>query len=901
MERKDIFVEADTFLEDGLSSKKVLEKEKEGKVNTPKKIWTNSVLFIVLRNLLNWFNIILLAVAIFFLSYGVGFPGSDYGLSKYAFLIPVALNFLIGIYQEIKAKRTLDKVSIINTPDAKVLRDGKELSISSQKIVEGDLLVVERGEQIPVDGTIVEGNLSLNESLLTGEQKEQKKGVGEKVLGGTIIDEGKAKIVVTAVGKDTYSNTLKKELSRQQKPQSEMTNGVQRIVLVLSLLIIPFALITAFTAYRTYSALGQGLTNAVIQAMAVEVGTTVVGAIPTGLVLLTSTRCALSIISLYKKKTTIRELRAVEGLAFSSVVCMDKTGTLTTGRMRVKEVRYLKNGDPAHIQTRLKDVLNNVPDNSETITAMRKKFKGEKTSKVKEVIPFNSKIKYSGCVFEEEPSLFALGAPSFLLTDKEVLREVESLAKKGLRVLAFVQKDLSNGAVTPLCLIVLQDEIRPHTKDAIKDLLASDVVLKLISGDDPVTVSAIASDLGMMGSDRSIDMSKVQEDEDYVSLVREKVIFGRSTPEQKKKLIQALQKDGKKVTMVVDGLNDLLASKASDCSVCIAHEGGASAVSQVADVTILDGDFIHMPQIIKEGRKSVNNMERSATLFLMKSFLALGLSAFSPMFGHLPYSIEGLYLVTWFVTGLGGFMLGLEDNNEVIHGRFMKTVLSRSIPTSVFLLVVVLGVQMVVMAGGLPYAVVQTRYGEGLSSSILQQGYNLNSTLDFNQFQRLYGDLVISGEMTQELFYKNLVVLEEPLAILCCLIGAYAVLLRSTLPVNKFRLLALGVSLFLCLFFLFLMPNYFLGVDTVAKDVRSQPIWLFDRNTSSLYFVLTVGNAGWLYFLGTLLLSYPLVSFMTAFSDRYVFRTTDTFGRLFSMVDLKKDDSLKNSFKFLSK
>lgn len=900
--RKRIDIEDSVLLKDGLSTAQVQRQVKNHLSNKPQWDFSNSYLMIVLKNIFNWFNVILFGVAIVFVVMGVGFGDSQYGITKYAFLIIVIINLLIGIYQECKAKRTLEKLRFVNTPKAKVFRNGKVEKIPVDDLVENDLLLVERGMQIPVDGVVIEGSLVMNESMLTGEQIEKKRGFGDLVYGGTIVNEGLAKVRITAVGRKTYANRLKKDLSKQAKPKSEMVTGVHVIVMMLSILIIPFACITGYTAYQTLMMHGQSLDRAGMQTMAVEIGTTIVGAIPTGLVLLTSTRCALSIISLFKKNTAIRELRAVEGLAYSKVVCLDKTGTLTTGKMNWYQTTFLHK-DEEYVVDRLRRVLAGVPDNSETINALRRHYPYYGQDKPKDVIPFNSKIKFSACEFaDEKGQLFELGAPSFLLGDEfaHVKKEVDVLAKQGYRVMAFVKKNRKNGRVVPLCILCLDDELRPNVREAIANLLEANVQLKIISGDNPLTASAIAARLGIPNAENymdltGMDLGKVRES------VNDTVVYGRATPEQKKDIVQALQEQGLRVTMVIDGLNDLLASKASDCSVAISHSGGAPAVSQVADVTILDGDFKHMPEIIKEGRKSVNDMERSATLFLMKSFLALGLAAFSPIFGHLPYSIEGLYLVTWFVTGLGGFVLGLEDTNEEINGKFLPTVMSNSIPSSIFLLMVVISVQLMVYFNGVGYAILQPRGDSTLNNFFIDNGYDVGRQITYNEFQELYGKWIAMGEgYDSNSFYMNLFVLEEPLAIISCVIASLAVLVRTVMPINKFRIFAMSLVVICILGFLCLMPNYFLGVDSVPKELRTNVIWLFGKD-SSLYWLITKYTLAWVWLLCLLVLSFPTLSLMQNFSDRFIFKKTKKFGKLFTTVDLKNDDSLKNSFRFLYK
>lgn len=877
------------FKSNGLTSQQVKELTKLGLVNKIKENFKQSYWMIVLKNLFNWFNIILFGLAIVFLCFQVGFNGSEYGITKYGFLLPVFFNLIIGLIQECKAKHTVDKLKILNVPKVKVIRDGKEMEIQQEEVVLNDLVVVERGLQVPVDGFVLDGYLSLNESLLTGEQNEKKHGVGDKILAGTIVETGRALIKTTAVGDNTYSACLRKNLVKQKKPKSEMVNGVHILVIALSILVVPFAAVTGYTAYQNF-AQGNSLStlqNNISQEIAVEVGTTIIGAIPTGLVLITSARCALSIISLYKKNVSIKELSAVEGLAFSNFVCLDKTGTITTETMNLESIDFLDN-EPNHVKTYLSAVLKNVPDNSETINAIRRFIHLPIALEVKEVLPFSSKNKFSGCYFKDSPdSFYGLGAPQFLLpVGSPLLAKVKEEASKGIRVLAFVIKNRKTDQVQPLALIKLKDEIRPNAEKALKALVDAGVQVKIISGDDPFTVSSIAHRLNVPGWEKIVNMRELPKDADLKKLVFENVIFGRTTPDQKRDLIQALNATGNKVTMVIDGLNDLLAAKAANCSICIAHKSGASAATQIADVTILDGDFGHLPEIIKEGRKSVNGMERSATLFLMKSFMALGLAAFSPIFKHLPYSIEGLYVVTGFIIGLGGMILGLEDSNEPLKGHFLKVVLSRSIPPGLFMFIPVICVQFMTLSNALPYALGVARFGNA-TSAIQGQAFS------FSQFNSQILTVTSEGTEARNLFLKSVVVIEEPLCILTACIASLGVMTRTCMPLNKFRLMTLGIVFGIAILSILSLPNLFLGMDYIPEDYRWKFIWLFSKDSSVYYLGGYPLAYSWL--LVFLLLTVPFYSLCRNLSDYFVFHTTDKFEKIFQIVDLKTDQSIADS------
>lgn len=893
-------IDEDYYKNNGLTNEQVNELKKYKFTNTFRKNLTESYLWIIFRNLFNWFNIILISLAVVFLIVGVGWKNSEYGITKYMFLLPVFINITIGLVQEIKAKKTVDKLKILNIPKVKVIREGEELFIDQEEVVLFDLIILERGVQVPVDGLILDGFISLNESLLTGEQKEKKHDIGENILAGTIVNSGSAKIKALAVGEDTYSFKLKNDIVKQRKPKSEMTGGVRILVLALSILVIPFAVITGYTAYNNFIGTDKidinSISSYVTQNIAVEVGTTIIGAIPTGLVLITSARCAVSILELYKKNMSIKDLSAVEGLAYSNVVCFDKTGTLTTETMKLESIDFFDN-DPDSVKEHLSVLIKNVPDNSETINAIRRYIDVESSLKVRDVIPFSSSTKFSGCHFDNDTSLYALGAPQFLLNkDDKILDIVKKEAEKGFRVLVFVKKDALEN-IYPLALVKLSDEIRPNAYKSLELLVKSNVQVKIISGDDPLTVSYIAHRLNLPGWDKVVNMQEIGPDADLTKIVTENTIFGRTTPEQKRDLIVALNKAGKKTTMVIDALNDLLAAKAANCSICISHKSGASAATQIADVTILDGDFDHLPDLIKEGRKSINSMERSSTLFLMKSFMTLGLSAFSPLFGHLPYSIEGLYVVTGCIIGLGGTLLGLEDCNEEIKGHFLKNVLSRAIPAGIFMCIPVIAVQLLCYFGVFPYAIYQTRF-EGTMEDIINLGGQIGQGITFKEFNILLKEATIAGKEARNILLNATIVLEEPVCILTACIAAMAVMARTCMPLNKYRLMVLGICFGFAFISIIVLPNIFLGMDFISSEHKYSFVWIFSKDSNIYY----IGGYPLIYswLIVFFIVSFPLYSLFRNFSDRFIFRTTNKFEKIFQKVDFSKDNSIQNSFESYS-
>lgn len=874
--------------EDGLPVSLALRRAKSGLSNNLVRHSFLGYLKIVLKNLFSWFNIILFAVAICFIVFGVGFSReTQYGITKYGFLIPVILNLFIGTYQECKAKALIDRLTLVNEQRVEVLRDKNWIQIPATQIVLGDLIKVGQGMQVPVDGKIIKGFLDLDESILTGEQDIKRRLVGERVLAGAIVISGEARIRVREVGRNTFAQKLRSGVDKLRKPKPEMVRSIDGFVMALSILIVPLSILSGWVSYNTLEPFSD---TGLIQDVAVTVGTTIVGAIPTGLVLLASARCALSVIALYREKTSVKELRSVEGLAMSQVVCLDKTGTLTTGKMEFAGAYYCVE-DRSRVDQLLSAVLRSVPDSSETAIALRSEFNVPSDLEASDVLPFNSKIKHSGCRFVGDDGFYAIGAPQFLLKEANPLLErVKEEASKGLRVLAFV-RIAPDESEEPLCLLYLRDQIRPGAAEVIRQLTAAGVSVKIISGDDPTTVAAIARRLEIPDSDRYLNVKDVDQETLRAAAIYQ-TIFGRATPEQKRDLVRAMQSQGLKVTMVIDALNDLLAAKASDCSICIAHEGGSQAAAQVADVTILDGDFSHMPAIIKEGRKSVNDMQRSATLFLMKSFLALGLAATSPLFGHIPYSVEGLYLVTWFVTGVGGFVLGLEDNNDPVKPGFTKRVLARSIPAGLFLFLTVFSVQLMVRFDAVPFALVHPHLGlievPQEVRAIAQAGEGIN----YSEYLELLG----SG-IERDTLLSSLLFIEEPTCIFAAVIAAFSVMLQVCQPVNKFRLTAMGISGVIVLGATLLMPMFFLGADNIpaGRTLDLVAFWSEDCYFSAISKV----PGAWIYLVCLAVVAIPLFALIKYVSEVFVFRVDQRRFSVLKRVDFRTDDSLKRSIQNL--
>lgn len=884
-----------------LTSAQVEERRRAGLDNRVKRRRYLAYVRIVLANLFSWFNVILFAVAIAFLCIGVGTSAeSRYGITKYGFLLPVVINICIGIFQGVRAQRIIDRIALVSEPKVDAVRDGETVSVKVSDLVIGDLIILKQGLQVPIDGVLLSGILDLDESMLNGETAERRKSAGDELLAGSVVVAGEGQVRIRRVGNDTYAAKLKKEVGKTRKPKPEMVRAIDMFVLVLSVIIVPLAISAGVVSNRTLSPYIGG-TTALFEDIAVNVGTIIVGAIPTGLVLLSSTRCAISAVALYRDKTSVKALSAVEGLALSQVLCIDKTGTLTTGVMEVEDVIYLSDRGQDRVDQLLSAVLSSVPDGSETARALRKKFTAKSDLVAAEIVPFNSRIKYSGCSFEGGSKLFyAIGSSQALIPeDSPAMDRVKQLASSGLRVMAFVERDTERGVTTPLALVCLREEIRPGAGKVIESLSQTGIAVKVISGDDPRTVSAVAARLGISGAERYLDCRDISE-EVLTTSVDQYSIFGRTTPEQKRIIVRELQSQGKRVTMVIDALNDLLAARAADCSICISHEGGASAASDTADVTVTDGDFTHIPAILKEGRKTVGNVQRSATLFLMKSIMTIAVAVCCALFGHIPYSVEGLYLVTWFITGVGGFILGLEDTDAEVAPGFGKRVMSEALPAGLFLFLCIFSVQLMVMSGVIPYAVVQNH--SGLSADELSPvigGLSRGTWVTYSQYLEWLGEAVREGEEARDVLLSSLLFIEEPVCILAAVIGAFGVMIRCCLPLDKYRLTTIGICAVLVVLATLIFPMFFLGADNIP---RGKTFWFVPFYSEGTYFaaIWHIPAASW-FLVALAAVSIPLYAGFSYLSRRYVFKVTRERFRILEWVDFRTDHSLGTSIAHILK
>lgn len=704
----------------GLSSSDVAARVARGDVNVDASVKTRSVKQIIASNVCTLFNAINLVLACFVLVTG--------SYKNMLFMIVIVLNTAIGIIQEIRSKRTTDRLSIIASTKVEVVRDGVRQEIAVDEIVLGDLVVLGRGDQIPSDSTVVHGTCDVNESLLTGESKLVRKEPGSQLMGGSFVNAGTVHARVTHVGADNYAAKISAEAKEHKAVNSEIMNSLNGIIRFVSIIIFPLGAILFAREYFTgaYIELNQAILSTVAA---------LVGMIPEGLILLTSTVLAVAVVRLSKSKVLVQQLYCIETLARVDTLCLDKTGTITTGKMEVDRVVTLgdcgideahdafysiagADEDPNETAQAIIDYYQDVIPESGAARVGRKRANGPaqpvKRLGIKRAIPFSSDKKWSGAVFDTGAS-YAMGAAQFVLgKEYEAVRtQVEELAQNArVMVLARVEGFDGDGKMLgdpqPLALIAIKDQIRPTAEQTIRYFIDQGVDLKVISGDDPRTVSGIAQIVGIPHADSYVDATTLLSDAALENAATCYQVFGRVTPEQKKKLVQSLQAAGHTVAMTGDGVNDVLALKASDCSVAMA--AGSDAARNVAQLVLVNNDFASMPKVVAEGRRAINNLQRSASLFLVKTVLSMVLAVcFIVLPWQYPFQPIQMTLISAFTIGLPSFVLALEPNKDRVKGKFLVNVIVRSLPGSITAILAVLGLNIVSYTTlGLDYAQVST-------------------------------------------------------------------------------------------------------------------------------------------------------------------------------------------------
>lgn len=682
----------------GLTAQQVAERMEKGLWNKKAESATKTTKEIIKSNVFTYFNLIFLVIALLLI--GVG------AFRDLTFLPIIIANTLIGIVQEIRSKKVLDDLSILNSPKTRVIRDGSKKEIPADELVLDDIVELSAGGQIPADAVVLNGQLNVNESLLTGESDEIVKKSGDELLSGSFVVSGSCLARLTKVGEESYISKLTHRATQTKEgEQSEMIRSLNRLVQAVGIVIIPIGVVL-FVQQFVYA--GTPLRDSVTSMVAA-----ILGMIPEGLYLLASVAMAVSAMRLAKQQVLIHDMKCIETLARVDVLCVDKTGTITVPDMEVDTfvltedlMKTVPDGDDGtrvyvdagdreeqkqkyrQVREKIAEFAVNMNADNATMEAVKAYFKTGNTVNIKKadkVFAFSSKTKYSGIISGGDSYL--IGAPEFVLReDYEHYKEkIETYSEKGYRVLVYGRYEgvLDGQKLTkkalPVAFIMLTNAIREGAKETFSYFTERGVEIKVISGDNPKTVAEIAQKAGICGADNYVDASTLTTDESIAQAVMKYQIFGRVTPDQKLKFVEALKAQGRTVAMTGDGVNDVLALKDADCSIAMAS--GSEAASQVAQLVLLDNDFSRMPSVVMEGRRVVNNIQRSASLYLVKNIFSMLLAVFSMIFMiNYPLEPSQISLISMFTIGIPSFVLALEPNKDRIQGHFMTNVLLKALP-----------------------------------------------------------------------------------------------------------------------------------------------------------------------------------------------------------------------------
>lgn len=659
----------------GLTAQQVQEHRMHGWTNQPVDPPSKTTKEIIQENVFTYFNLIFLVLAVLLCLVG--------SFRDLTFLPVIVLNTLIGIVQETRAKKVLDNLTMLNAPHAMVIRDGKKSQINAEDLVVDDIVIFEAGNQVCADAEVCAGEVQVNESLLTGESDEITKRKGDQLMSGSFIVSGQCHARLDKVGADSYISRLTLEAKAMQNTeQSEMIRSLDKLVKWVGVAIIPIGIILFIQAFVFQ---GEGFRSSVTSMIAA-----VIGMIPEGLYLLASVALAVSSIRLAQKKVLLHDMKCIETLARVNVLCVDKTGTITENTMEVQDViptKEYEEGELRPLSELLGDFTAAQSSDNITMEAMKRYFKIASGKKAVAKTGFSSASKYSSVTFEE--ASYVLGAPEFVLKEQYENYEeaISAHASKGARVLVFgTAKEEPDGkplkeAVTPLAYVLLANPIRQEAKETFTYFAEQGVEVKVISGDNPLTVSEVAKEAGIAGAERYVDASTLHTEEEMRAAVLNNAVFGRVTPNQKRKFVQILKEEGKTVAMTGDGVNDVLALKDADCSIAMAS--GSDAAAQASQLVLLESDFSCMPEVVLEGRRVVNNIQRSASLFLVKNIFSflLSLVSFVFMFTY-PLEPSQISLISMFTIGVPAFFLALEPNKNIIKGHFLTNVFLKALPAA---------------------------------------------------------------------------------------------------------------------------------------------------------------------------------------------------------------------------
>ena len=808
-------------VEQGLDSASVTYMQNIGKVNIAKSPTNKSYTKIILGNIFTFFNILMFAIAGLLL-YMVG----PKVVTNLMFLGIIICNLLIGTIQECKSKHTIEKLKLLNDSKIKARRDGKEVELLPTEIVLDDIVILTAGDQIPADCEVLEEQiLEVNESLLTGESVPVKKTKGDMVFAGSFVVAGSIAVRVDKVGNDTYISSIENKAKVSKQPKSRLMIAISKIIRNMTFIAIPLAVFVAIYEF-VYGILNntRGLPivapvwgeESIFSNATFYSGVTIAYMIPCGMALLASVAMATGVVKLAQNKTLAQDLYSVESLSRVNTLCLDKTGTLTDGSMTLEETIILdKSYSEESLDRLMSSYLDAFNEANQTSTALlnkfgklveriddygqknssnafRKKFKNLDQLKVNDRIHFSSARKYSAVEFEGL-GWFVMGAPEYITKDQEVLNKVNEYAQSGLRVIVLAKV---NGVVikdkpvpadnTLVAMHILSDTIRPEVKDTMLWFRENDVDIKVISGDNIGTVSYIAKQSGIANWDKVVDMSKVTEQDNLEELVLNNAIFGRVTPDQKAEIIAILKKNNRIVGVTGDGLNDLLAFKQADCSIALAN--GAAATKNVANLVLLDSNFSNMKEAVFQGRRVVNNIQRSSSLFVMKDYLWFFITLLPMMIG-LPHMIQPtvMSLVNIFITGIASVFVALEPDKTRVKGNFYKNVTKRAILSGFYMFI--------------PVAICLLYV---LFSQIAR-----TQTFDVNSLATVF------DENTHEIVSIGWI----PTMALCVTIGGFIIFFNNCRPFTTFRKILYSLTLVVVLFILWLAPEFFIisGTEMVKE------------------------------------------------------------------------------------
>ncbi|MCR5185445.1 MAG: HAD-IC family P-type ATPase [Bacilli bacterium] len=833
----------------GLTDEQVSYMRNNGKLNVAKSPTNKSYLQIILGNLFTFFNILMFAVAALLLI----FVGPKV-ITNLMFLVIILFNILIGTIQECKSKHTIEKLKLLSDSKINVKRNGEDVYILSKDIVLDDILVLKPGDQIPADCIIVEDVVfEVNEALLTGESVPVKKGIGEILYAGSFIVSGIGAVRADKIANDTYISSIEHKAKLHKQPKSRLMIAINKIIRTMAFIAIPLAFIVFINEFLFYMRTAKGVLPVFPDKWGPDMdsmftnsffygGTTIAYMIPVGMALLASIAMTTGVIRLSQFKTLAQDLYSVESLSRVNTLCLDKTGTLTDGTMTIEGYKIL---DESLSEKELIELIATYQSafktSNQTSDAFIAKFGKEAQFDIVNTIQFSSSRKYSAVEMKGK-GWFVLGAPEYISEDKELLERVNEYASHGLRVVllaktdAFKDENRLPSKRTSLAMFILRDTIRPEVYDTMQWFKENDVDIKVISGDNVGTVSYIAKQSGISNWDKVVDMSQVKDTDDFESIVMNNSIFGRVNPDQKADIIAVLKKNGRVTGVTGDGLNDLLAFKVADCSIALAN--GAAATKNVANLILLDSNFANMKEAVFQGRRVVNNIQRSSSLFVMKDFLWL-LITILPILLGIPHILQPtvMSMVNIFITGIATVFISLEPDRTRVTGNFFKNVVKRAVLSAVYMFIPVLF--------GFAYFIIHQ----------LVQSHELNIELM---------KTVFAGEgAIKEISEIGWV----PVISLCVTIAGIIIFFENCRPFTKYRKILFGCATFVMLFVLYLLPEYFIvsGTEMLENTGGVQNIFNYTFShmginaTLALYRTMTVDQIVFVIIFAVI--AYPLYLF----------------------------------------